>query len=366
MPPYGIYHTGFVMESRKIQKVGVSTLTISLPKEWTKAQDLQKGDQVFLEREGDSLRLLAPEGARRRLERPVPEYVIDAQALDEPGMLERVIVGNYVLGRERLIVQSPSRLSSAHLEELRNVVRRLMGLGILEETGNRAVLQCSIEPSKFPIDSLIKRLYNLGKTMLEDAVEALVTRDRTLAEDALRREEDADMIYWLLVRLILSAQQDDALITKLGMENRLNNAGYRLIAKELETVADCGNTVAEAVLALLDAEAEIPPRILTSLAAHAAKAAGLYGDGLAALLTRDLKLANRTVEGGGEMEKRLGSFMTHVFAEVREPVTLLGLKTIVDNLSRIAEYSHSIANVAINRYLERSTSLCHPIVAEEA
>ncbi len=366
MPPFGIYHMGFLVESRKIQKVGVSTLTVSLPKEWTEAQDLQKGDQVFLEREGDTLRLLAPEGARRRLERPAPEYVIDAQALTEPGMLERVIVGNYVLGRERLIVQSPSRLSSAHLEELRDVVRRLMGLGILEETGQRAVLQCSIEPSKFPIDSLIKRLYSLGKTMLQDAIEALVTRDRTLAEEARRREDDADMIYWLLVRLILSAQQDDALVTKLGMENRLNNAGYRLIAKELETVADCGDSVAEAVLALLDAEAEMPPRILTALAAHATEAAGLYGDGLAALITRDLKLANRTVEGGREMETRLVNFMAQVFAEVREPATLLGLKTIVDNLSRIAEYSHSIANVAINRYLERSTPLCHVVVAEEA
>ena len=362
----GIYHTGFAMESRKIQKVGVSTLTISLPKEWTKAQDLQKGDQVFMEREGDSLRLLAPESALRKLERPTPEYVIDAGALDEPGMLERVIVGNYVLGRERLIVRSSSRLSSAHLEELRDVVRRLMGLGILEETGQRAVLQCSIEPSKFPLDSLIKRLYNLGKTMLQDAMEALVTRDRTLAEDALRREDDADMIYWLLVRLILSAQQDDALITKLGMENRLNNAGYRLIAKELETVADCGNAVGEAVLRLLDTDAQIPARILATLSDHASEAAGLYGDGLAALITRDFRLAHRTVEGGREMENRLGDFMTHVFAEVREPVTLLGLKTIVDNLSRIAEYSHSIANVAINRYLERSTSLCHVVAAEEA
>ncbi|MFQ5907771.1 MAG: PhoU domain-containing protein [Thermoplasmata archaeon] len=354
------------MESRKIQKVGVSTLTISLPKEWTEAQELQKGDQVFLEREGDSLRLLAPDGARRRLERPTPDYIIDAEAMAEPGMLSRVVVGNYVLGRERLVIRSSTRLSSAHLEELREVVRRLMGLGILEETGRQAVLQCSIEPSKFPMDSLIKRLYNLGKTMLHDAVEALVTQDRSLAEDALRREDDADMIYWLLVRLVLSAQQDDSLVTKLGMENRLNNAGYRLIAKELETVADCAATVANAVLHLLDEEAKIPPRILGSLADHAQGAAGLYGDGLAALITRDLKLANRTADASRELEGRLADFMTHVFGQVRKPETLVDLRTIVGNLSRICEYSHSISNIAFNRYLERSTALCRAVVPEEA
>lgn len=352
------------MESRKIQKVGISTLTVSLPKQWAENQNLKKGDQVFIVQEGDSLRLLAPEGARKRLERPVPDYVIDADSLEEPGMLERVIVGNYVLGRERLVIRSASRLRSEHLDEIRGVTKRLMGLGIIEETGNKALLQCSLEPSKFPIESLIKRLYNLGSTMLREAVEALITKDRSLAEDAIRREDDADMMYWLIVRLVLSAQQDDSLISKLGMESRLNNAGYRLIAKELETVADCATTIARNVLELIDRHGEYDWPLLRTLKEAADEATSLYGNGLAALITRDLKLANRTVLASRELDVKLREFHKTLFKNVSEPQELLALKTILDNLSRIAGYSNSISNVAFNRYLERSSPLCKPVVSE--
>lgn len=354
------------MESRKIQKVGVSTLTVSLPKQWAEAQSLRKGDQVFLVPEGDTLRLLPPEGARKRLERPVPDYVVDADALTEPGMLTRVIVGNYVLGRERLVVRSKTRLRSEHLEEVREAARRLMGLGIIEETGSQAVLQCSIEPSRFPVDSLVKRLYNLGKTMLNEAIEALITKDRSLAQDAIGREDDADMIYWLLVRLILSAQQDESLITKLGMENRLNNAGYRVISKELETVADCAETVARAVLDLIDRNAEFEWPRLRTLKELVDRAVTLHGNGLAALVTRDLKLANATADASRQLEEDLDAFMQGVFQDAPSPAELLAIKTIADNLSRVAEYSHSIANIAFNRYLERSTPLCRAVVSDEA
>ncbi|MEE9237560.1 MAG: PhoU domain-containing protein [Thermoplasmata archaeon] len=352
------------MESRKIQKVGISTLTVSLPKQWAETQNLKKGDQVFIVQEGDSLRLLAAEGARKRLEKPVPDYVIDADAITDPGMMERIIVGNYVLGRERIVVKSASRLKSEHLKEIREVTKRLMGLGIIEETGERALLQCSIEPSKFPIDSLIKRLYSLGKTMLNDAVEALITKDRSLADDAIRREDDADMMYWLIVRLVLSAQQDDSLITKLGMETRLNNAGYRLISKELETVADCAHDIAVSVLELIDRQAEFDWSLLRTLKETADEAASLYGDGLAALITRDLRLANRTVIASHGLEAKLQDFLRLLFKKVEEPQDLLAIKTIVDNLSRITGYSKSISNVAFNRYLERSTSLCKAVVVE--
>lgn len=354
------------MESRKIQKVGVSTLTISLPKPWAEAQNLKKGDQVFLVPEGDTLRLLPPEGAQRRMDRPTPDYVIDADALDEPGMLKRVVVGNYVLGRERLVVRSRTRLRSDRLEEIRDVVRRLMGLGIIEETSDKVVLQCSVEPSRFPMDSLVKRLYNLGKTMLNEGLEALITRDRGLAEEAIQREDDADMIYWLIVRLVLSAQQDESLINKLGMENRLNNAGYRLIAKELETVADCAETIARAVIDLVERGSELEWDLLRSLRELADEAVSQYGNGLAALITRDLKLANATALGSRDVQDRLNEFMKRVFEAVDEPVELASLKTVADNLARIAEFSHSIANVAFNRYLERSTAVCKAVVPGEA
>ncbi len=41
------------MESRKVQKVGYSTMTVSLPSEWVKQNNINAGDLVFLVSEKD-------------------------------------------------------------------------------------------------------------------------------------------------------------------------------------------------------------------------------------------------------------------------------------------------------------------------
>jgi len=346
------------MESRKVQKVGTSTLTISLPKPWVEKFGLKQGDQVFLEEEGASLKVTPAALASRRT--GAPEYVIDADLCDEPGILHRVIVGNYVLGRERLVIKATGRLKSEHLKEARDAARCLMGMGIIEETASRITLQCSIEPTKYPVDTLIKRLYNLSSTMLDESVEALVTRDKRLAEDALHREDDADMMYWLLIRLLLSAQADDSLLEQLGLRNRLEIAGYRLIAKELETVADYGEDIARNVIELIEADVEIPSSLVKSLRDLVEGVRDVYSKGIGGLLSRDLKLANQAILTRDEMKKKEQKFMRLLFEEVDEPTVLLNFRNIIDGVQRMADYGLSIAVIAFNRYLERPTNLCKP------
>jgi phosphate uptake regulator len=345
------------MESRKVQKVGVATLTVSLPKDWVGSQNLKKGDQVFILREGDTLRVVPPALAQMR-ERELHEYVVDADACDEEGMLERIIVGNYVLGRERIVVRAAHRLRGDHLEELRRACRRLMGLGIVEETANRVVLHCSLDPSHYPMESLVKRLYNLGVTMLDEAMEALLTRNPKLAEEAIKREDDADMMYWLIVRLVLSAQQDMGLISKLGLESPLNNAGYRVVAAELEAVADDMTSMAQAVLELLRANAAIPTPLVRRFKGLSDEVKGLYTHALAALLTRDLRLANNSLEARVKLKEAENELARESLKVVRDAGALLQIRAILDSLSRTADNASSVAKIAFNRYLERSTPLC--------
>ena len=349
------------MESRKVQKVGTSTLTISLPKPWVEKFGLKQGDQVFLEEEGSFLKVTPAAMATRR--QGSQEYTIDADLCDEPGILHRVIVGNYVLGRERLVVKGAGRLKSEHVHETREAARRLMGMGIIEETSSRIVLQCSIEPSKYPIDALIKRLYNLSSTMLDESIEALLTKDERLAQDALHREDDADMMYWLVIRLLPSAQADDSLIEQLGLRNRLEITGYRLIAKELETVADYGEDIANNVLELIRADVEVPAGLGKALRELAEEVRDVYSQGIGGLLSRDLKLANHAITSREEMKRRETKFMKLLFEEIEEPTVLLNFRNIMDGIQRMADYGLSIAVVAFNRYLERPTNMCKPTSA---
>ncbi len=348
------------MESRKIQKVGTSTLTISLPRGWASGRNLKKGDQVFLIEEGETLKVI-PASSMQDRRRASEEFIIDADLCDQPGMLEQVIVGCYVLGRERFTIKSNSRIRSEHVEVTRRASRRLMGLGIIEETSNKILLQCSIEPTKYPIDALLKRLFNLGSTMLDEAIEALMTRDKSLAEDAIKREDDADMMYWLILRLLLSAQLDNGLVDKLGMKSKLEIAGYRLISKELESVADHGAEIAETVIELIDSEVEIPSALIKSLKDLADTVRDQYSRGISALLSRDMKVANETALMRRELEKRIEKFAKLIFDQAEDGFVLMRLRTIQHGIERMAEYAISISVIAINRYLEKPSNICHPV-----
>src|SRR4030067_1196048 len=116
------------MDTRKIPKVVAATLTTSLPKEWAEQRNLKKGDQVFLVEEGEALKVLPGPAAEER-HRASTEFIVDADLCEEAGMLERVIVGNYVLGREKIIVRSALRLRSDPQGEVRRGVRPLVGRG---------------------------------------------------------------------------------------------------------------------------------------------------------------------------------------------------------------------------------------------
>ncbi len=349
-----------VMESRKIQKVGAATLTISLPKEWAEQRNLKKGDQVFLIPEGESLKVLpAPDVAHQK--RKSPTYAIDADLCDEPGMLERVIVGNYVLGRERIVVRSAGRLRGPQADEVRRAARRLMGLGIIEETPTHVSLQCSLDPSQYPIDSVLKRLYNLGNTMLRETIEALRTGNRELAEDAAKREDDADMMYWLLLRLILSAQVDEALVERLGLRSRLEITGDRAIAMELESLADTVEEMARATLTILDSKEDRPSDVVRGTGRVAEKLERGLADALSALLIHDLGSANRALKVTAGLADEVQSIVKLVLRDIKDPKVVLAYRAILVGLLRVAEVARTTAVIAFNRYLERPSNLCRAV-----
>src|SRR5512136_1505297 len=145
------------METRKVQRVGYSTYSVSLPKNWVREAGLKPGDIVMLTEEKDgSLKLVPSNMVERKAQ--TEECVINSDLCTDPGMLERLIVGNYTLGLDSFSVISSTRISRGHIDEIREITHRLMGLGIVQETPERIDLQCSVDPTKFKLDMLMRRL----------------------------------------------------------------------------------------------------------------------------------------------------------------------------------------------------------------
>ncbi len=347
------------MLSRKIQRVGSATLTISLPREWTEKRSLKKGDQVYLVEDGEALKVLPGPAAEER-HRSSSEFVVDADLCDEPGMLERVIVGNYVRGREKIIVRSAGRLRGGHQDEVRQATRRLMGIGIIEEGPSEVVLQCSIDPSKYPLDALIRRLYGIGATMLSESLEGLITGNPSLADDALKREDDADMMYWLVHRLLMAAQRDDAFLDRLGLRSRLEIPGDRVVARDLETAADRCCDIAGYAKDLIDQNVRAPAPVAAALRDLSDGIGEAIRKALDALLSQDLREANEAIRLSAGLRRREENLVRLIAREFRDARMVVPLRGIENGLTQIGEYAKSIAVIACNRYLEKPSSLCQP------
>ncbi|HVL47613.1 MAG TPA: phosphate uptake regulator PhoU [Candidatus Thermoplasmatota archaeon] len=354
------------MESRKVQKVGASTLSVSLPKEWAEANGLRKGDIVLFEPLKDGTLRVMPSRVGEAERGPAQiEYVVNADLCDEVGMLGRVVVGNYVIGRNHLRIKSKSRIRSEHIQEVRSAVSKLMGLGIMMETPDEIELQCSIDAARFPMETVIKRLYTIGATMQREAIEALEKKDKSLAEDAVGREDEADMIYWLALRLLLSAQADPSLAEKIGIHDSLPIVGNRLIAKNLEHVADYADNIARNAVKILDSGRALDPAVVRRLRKTSDTSAQIVADALASIFVHDMHLANKAIEAKARVEASEEDLLREIVDASDDPAQVASLRAILWSLRRIAEYGSEIAVIGINRYLERSSALCRPVDEKE-
>ena len=345
------------VESRKVQKVGTSTLSVSLPKDWAERLGVQKGDILLFEDLRDGSLRVAPSqlGASRGRD---AVYVINADLATDKGMLARIVVGNYVIGRNHLVIKSKTRIKSEHLKEVREAVNKMMGLGIMLETSDTIELQCSIDASRFPMETVIKRLYTIGATMQKEAVEALLKRDPRLAEDARGREDEADMVYWLALRLLLTAQMDPHVAEQIGIHAQLPIVGNRLICKNLEHVADYADNIAKSVLDILHGGAEVEEPLLRRLQRSSDIAGRIVADGLSCIFQHDLKMANKAIEAQREVEKLEEEILSEILKKHDDPTLVASLRAVAWSIRRIAEYGSEIAVIGINRYLERDSNLC--------
>lgn len=340
------------MESRKVQRVGYSTFSISLPKEWVKESGLKQGDILMLLPEKDgSLKIVPGSMAERKIQSE--EYLINSDLCNEPGMLERLIVGNYILGRDMFSVVSSTRISRMHTDEVRKIAHRLMGLGIVQETPQQIDLQCSIDPTRFKIDMLLRRLSVIASTIHAEAMQGLTESNHELADDAIRREDEADMMYWLSLRLLLSAQHDRIIGDKIGLEEPSHILYYGLITRYLELIADRAEYIARLAIEFQTRSKEKTSKHLMNRIANMGELShNVFLKAMDCVFTGDIEVANSLLE----MARVIRNEHETLLKEIPElPI----LRTVVIELDRIADHGASVAVIAINKALEKPTKICY-------
>ena len=95
-----------------------------------------------------------------------------------------------------------------------------------------------------PFDNTIKRMFVIVKNMHEDAIAALETHNKELAQDVIVRDMDADRLNWLIARQTNMIMQNASLSRKMEISQSLA-MHYYMLSRIIERVGDHAVRIAE-------------------------------------------------------------------------------------------------------------------------
>ena len=337
------------METRKVQRLGPSTLAMTLPAEWAKEHGVEKGDEVSIRMGGKGTLTVMPQSAQTG----DSEATIHADHLDADSV-ERAIVAQYVLGRRIIYVESDETLDNETINAVYRAEAQLMGLGVVEETPERISIRCSVDPADFTLDNLLERLENTGSTMRGEAVKALARGDPDLAQRALNRERQANKIFVLLLRLIFTAYQNPTLAREVGLDSTFPLIGYRSIAKNLELIADNAQDIAETVLETEGHTLAVDQSVVRRIREFTDQVDELTAMAVRAAVERDFEL---TIEAR-RLFQEIGNREQEILAELPEleNADLLKVREVLVDLQQTAGYAMRNVEIAANLALNEDSA----------
>jgi len=215
---------------RRLQRIG-SSLLVSLPKEWVDANNLEKSSQVEIETGQDSISISANKEIR-----PTKELQISYPLPKEENIVAD-ITGAYLLGYDIIQINSKTTIPGEDREKIRNSMRRLVGMEIIEEDASHINMQFLLDATTLNPEKILKRMSSLALGMYDDVSSGLILDDKSNLQTLSNRDVEVNRQYFLLVRLIRSTLVDRRLANVFNLEN-IDVLDYRIAANLLENAGD--------------------------------------------------------------------------------------------------------------------------------
>ncbi|MEM3120921.1 MAG: phosphate uptake regulator PhoU [Candidatus Nitrosocaldus sp.] len=229
-----------------MQRIG-SSLLISLPKEWVESNGIDRGSIILIESANDNSLRIYPaldevkESKEVVINYPSPYY--------EP--IANKITGAYLLGYDLIKVKSNTPISYEERESIKEAIERLVSLEIVDEDATHIVAQFLLDATTLDAEKILYRISTIVSGMYRDVITALQSRDKGILKSIVRRDDEVDRQYFLLVRLLRSLLKDQRLAGRMNLTS-IEVLDYRLAAHLLESAGDGAVELARAVESLLE------------------------------------------------------------------------------------------------------------------
>jgi phosphate uptake regulator len=147
---------------RKIVRQGKSTMTISLPASWIHKYNLNDGDELELEENGNAINITAGEVAQNK------KIEIDSTKLGK--FTKRDLSHLYILGYDEIIIYFND---SQILKEIKQRVPDCIGYEIIEQQENKLLIKTISSAMDNEFEIILRKVFLMLKEMSEGCYEAI-------------------------------------------------------------------------------------------------------------------------------------------------------------------------------------------------
>jgi phosphate uptake regulator len=310
---------------------------------------LSEGDNVEVKEEVDGTLSLIPVSRKPK----TVKASIKVDMVDTEELLSRLVVGCYMLGYDAIELISKDRMSSVYLAEVTKTLRSLRGVEIVQSSESKLLAQSFMDPTKFPVDSLIKRLQLLVSKSLENSIEALRSGSPSVLNEIRKTQGEIDALYWLIVRQLLVALSDREISVKIGLESPLHASGDRVSAKTIEEIGRIILELTEETVYSKEAGINIEEKTMKRIEDLAKSANSSFEATIESLLAPEIKAidyALAKIEATLNLERQV----TLELSESEQP----HMRTIISDFGQLARYCNIIIEIALNRLLRKTSKVC--------
>lgn len=322
------------METRKVQRTGKSTYIVSLPKSWANKNRIESGSIIYISQSDNGALMLLT----NRSEKDLSIKLEIGDKVGEP--LIRDIIACYVAGYKTVEIIS-SRLSAAQKRDMHQIVNKLIGPEILEETISKVVIQDLLSSEELEVEKALRRMRTVVKSMMQDAISSLISCNQELAADVMRRDDDVDRLNLLVSRQFTETLRSGSV--RREALSAITTFNYMQAASNLERIADHALKIAR----MVDSTGCKPPE---SIAVEISRLEPVFGslidDSVQALLHGDSKKANELIDKTREVQ-RCSQMMANT-SRVKDKNEMLVRLVVAGSLERMLDYIMNIGELTIN------------------
>jgi phosphate uptake regulator len=332
------------MEIRRVQMTGGASFVVTLPKDWAESQKIRKNDPIGLTVQPDGTLLVTKNINEEPLQR-VKE--IDSSNITDPAFLFRMLIGTYIMGFNVIRITTKQRFPPFVRTVVRDFTQMTIGQEVVEETETLIAIKDLLNPAEMPFDNTIKRMFVIVKNMHEDAITALETHNKTLANDVINRDMDADRLNWLIARQTNMLMQNASLSRKMGISPSLA-MHYYMLSRIIERVGDHAVRIAEHTLPIIDVDFD--KKFMNAIKKSSAMSLEIFERSIVSFFKADMKEAHRNIESIMALENICGDINNMVLKQ--DTLIALNISYISESIRRAGEYAGDISETVINLLVE--------------